>query len=87
VEIETPDHALRAIAALKGNPARFLAMIDNGRVRSAPYSVEHVTQQWADILFRKLPELQRDAGFQRWRHLAVPLRRLRGLMGGDLAVL
>jgi len=87
VEIETPADALRAIAALKDNPARYLAMIDNGRVRSAPYSVEHVTQQWADILFRTLPELQQDAAFQRWRRMAVPLRRLRGLMGGDRAAL
>jgi hypothetical protein len=87
IEVAKPDDALRAIAALQDDPARYLAMIDNGRVRGAPFSVEHVTQQWADILFRRLPELQRDADFQRWRRMPVPLRRLRGLMGGDRAAL
>lgn len=85
VEIESPNDALRAIATLKDDHARFLAMIDNGRVRGALYSVEHVTQQWADILFRRLPELQRDVDFQRWHRMPVPLRRLRGLIGGDRA--
>jgi hypothetical protein len=87
IEVATPDDALRAIASLQDDPARYLAMIDNGRVRGAPFSVERVTQQWADILFRRLPELQRDADFQRWRRMPVPLRRLRGLMGGDRAAL
>lgn len=81
VEIETPDDAVRAIVALKEDPARYLAMIENGRARSSEFSVSHVTQEWADILFRMLPERQRDAGFQRWRRTPVSLRRLRGLLG------
>jgi hypothetical protein len=85
VEVETPDEALRAIAALKADPARYLAMIENGRIRSAETSVAHVTREWADVLFRRIPELQREPEFQQWRRMPVPLRKLRGLMGTDRA--
>jgi hypothetical protein len=81
VEIETPEDALRAIAALKNDPARYLAMIENGATRSAEFSTEQVTQEWAHVLFRVLPELQGNADFQRWRRMPVALRRLRGLAG------
>jgi hypothetical protein len=86
LEVETPDDALRAIDALKEDPSRYLAMIENGRTRSAEYSVAQVTQQWADILFTRLPKIQRDDEFQQWRRRPVPLRRLRGLMDSDRAV-
>jgi hypothetical protein len=85
VEIETPDQALLAIAALKDDPARYQAMIENGRTRGAESSVAHVTQEWADVLFRRIPQLQRNPEFQQWRRMPVPLRRLRGLMGSDRA--
>ena len=87
VEIETPEDAVRAIVALKDDPARYLAMVENGRARGTEFSVAHVTQEWADILFRMLPERQRDAEFQRWRRMPVALRRLRGLIGRDRAAL
>jgi hypothetical protein len=80
VEIENPADALRAIAALKNDPARYLAMIENGRLRSTAFSVAHVTQDWADILFRKLPELQSNAEFVRWRRMPLALRKLRGVI-------
>jgi hypothetical protein len=80
VEIETPDDAVRAIVALKDDPARYLAMVESGRARGTEFSIAHVTHEWADILFRMLPELQRNAAFQRWRRMPVPLRRLRGLI-------
>jgi len=82
LEVTTPEDALRAVAALMDNPARYLAMIENGRARSAAFTVERVTQEWVDILFSRLPELQRRREFQRWRRLPLPLRRLHGLVGG-----
>jgi hypothetical protein len=78
-EVAMPDEALRVIVALREDSSRYLAMIENGRARAAPYSIESLTRTWAELLFDKVPVLQRDAAFQRWRRTPLAVRRWSGL--------
>lgn len=80
VDVATPEEALRVIAALKEDSARYRAMIENGRARAAPYTVERLTRTWAEMLFETLPVLERNAAFQSWRRTPLAVRRLRGFM-------
>lgn len=61
IEIRTPAEALAALRALKDNPARYLAMIENGRKRRLEFTEENLTRQWIDLLNGPVA-----AAFERW---------------------
>jgi hypothetical protein len=66
------ETALESIARLKGDPALYRAMIENGRTRAEAYSDECQALHWEE-LFRG-PMLE---GYQRWRRDSFALRALR----------
>jgi hypothetical protein len=50
VEVRAPEQALDAIDTLRRNPARYLAMIENGTDRGAQFSPEAIAAQWIGVL-------------------------------------
>lgn len=51
IEVTSPDDVLRALQALRNEPARYEAIVANGRERAAALSEPVLTQRWADLLF------------------------------------
>jgi hypothetical protein len=69
IEVSSFADACRAVDELRADPARYLAMVDNGRVRAREYSAARVGRDWQDLLLSAVPEL-----------LAGPMRRLKALL-------
>lgn len=77
LEIATPRQARQAVGRLLGDPALYLAMVDNGRRRAAGVTPEAVRRCWIDLLDRQLPAALPGLaapGMGRWRRL-LPWRR------------
>jgi hypothetical protein len=75
LEIETPEQALAAIAALRAEPQRYLAMIEQGRRRAADFTSERIVQQWVQLLFVTLPAASTAAHVSRWRGRSLVAKR------------
>lgn len=69
VEVSSLAEACRAIDALMADSARYLAMVENGRVRAREFSAARVGRDWEELLLSTVPRL---AG--------RPLRRFRALL-------
>jgi hypothetical protein len=50
IAIESPADVLAALRQLRSSPAQYAAMVDNGRRRSADYSVESTKARWMRFL-------------------------------------
>jgi hypothetical protein len=50
ISIESPANVLAALWQLRSTPAKYAAMVDNGRRRSADYSVESIKARWMQFL-------------------------------------
>jgi hypothetical protein len=58
---------MQAVEALARDPARYVAMVQNGRLRTSEFTREAIRSIWADLLFRVLPERVNDAHARRWQ--------------------
>ena len=72
IEIQKPEDAKEAILKLKNNPELYQAMVKNGLERAKEFTVEKITDRWAEVLFDVIP---RQANTLRMRTLRqCPLR-------------
>jgi len=55
IEIEKPEDAKEAILKLKKNPELYQAMVKNGQKRAKEFTVEKITERWAEVLFGLIP--------------------------------
>lgn len=74
--IATEDAAstLAAVRRLAQEPRRYLAMVENGRVRALEYAVESIRARWMDLM-----ENEVMPAFERWRHRGAFERYVRHL--------
>lgn len=72
ITIDGADDVIDAIQRLRDEPARYGAMVENGRRRRGRYSVDAVSAEWEQILAGPV-----TAGYERWRSGAMPMRRVR----------
>lgn len=78
LEVRSPNEALEAVAALKGNPGLFRSIVENGRKRREAYTNAALTQLWLDTLNGPVAE-----AFERWQRqsaLSRAVYALRGMM-------
>lgn len=75
VEIRSADDAKQAIDVLLEHPEWYAAMVENGRQRSAAFTVERLVERWAEVLFEKAPQVRDTTYFRRTRGLPLPVRR------------
>ncbi len=76
LEIETPGQALQAIADLRAEPQRYLAMIEQGRRRARQFTAEHITSLWAQLLYVRIPALADEPRVRRWRGRSLRAKSL-----------
>ncbi len=62
VEVSGPDEALAALADLRADPERYVAMVANGRERAAEFTPDRIARQWRDLLAGPIA-----AGYDEWR--------------------
>jgi len=55
LEVTTPGDALAAIDRLRGDPALYRAMVDNGRQRAGRFTFDAVLDRWVKLLYQTLP--------------------------------
>jgi hypothetical protein len=68
IEVDSAADALAAIDQLRSDPARYAAMIDNGRRRGEEFSIPRLTDRWSHLLFEELPaRAQTDRRVRSWR--------------------
>jgi hypothetical protein len=67
IEVSSVAEAMQAVEALARDPARYVAMVQNGRLRTSEFTPEAIRSIWADLLFRVLPERVNDAHARRWQ--------------------
>lgn len=75
LEISSPAEALAAIAELRADPARYLAMIDNGIERGQEFTAEAAVERWVDLLYRTLPPLADEPRVRRWRGRSLRVKK------------
>jgi hypothetical protein len=71
LEVSSLAEACRAVDELRADPARYLAMVENGRERACEFSAARVGGDWQELLFSTIPGLLRRP----IRSLAVQLPR------------
>ena len=76
IEVASDREAMTAIQELIDHPDRYSAMIDHGRKRAEDYTVDRITERWAEVLFEKVPRLAEHATFRLSRSLPLALRRV-----------
>jgi len=59
-EVRSVPDVLTAIDRLRADPTLYRRMVDHGRARAVEFSPEAVLAQWADLLWRRVPELSID---------------------------
>jgi hypothetical protein len=70
-EVRSVPEVLEAIDRLRANPMLYTRMIEHGRRRAIDFSPEAVLAQWADLLWRRVPQLSAD---RPWRSLPPWIR-------------
>jgi hypothetical protein len=63
-----------AVLRLKQEPGLYRSMIAHGHARARDYTVDKITQRWAQLLYQIIPAL---AAARRTAHYALPSRRFR----------
>jgi hypothetical protein len=86
IEVSSVAEAKQAVDRLVREPDRYLAMVENGRIRAREFTPEAIRALWTDLLFRALPERVNDARARRWQGkplwLKSAARRLTRPFGG-----
>lgn len=81
VEVDGVETAIAAVRYLRGHPARYRAMIENGLRRSQAYTIDRVEAAWETLLFDKIPDRASRGAFRMRRSspaiMLLPARRLR----------
>jgi hypothetical protein len=61
IEVRTPEEAIAALKQLKQDPDRYLAMVENGYRRAQAFTLEHIQQEWYDLLSGPIAQ-----GYEQW---------------------
>lgn len=75
LEVRSVDEAVAALDRLRGEPGLRERIVERGRRRVAPFTVESLALRWEALLFEELPRRLREAGGPAGRRLPHPLRR------------
>jgi hypothetical protein len=70
-EVRSVSDVLEAIDRLRADPSLYERMVERGRQRAVEFSPDAVLAQWADLLWRRVPQLQGD---RPWRALPPWIR-------------
>ncbi len=76
IECSTVEEARAAVLKLLEEPGLYRAMVENGRARAAEFTRDAVRRRWEEVLFERLPAVERDGGFGFTRSLPLPLKSL-----------
>ena len=74
IEITSPEMAKDAVLYLKSNPEIYLAMIENGKKRAEEFTIEKITERWAELLFVTIPKQLNKKGIILSRNLPFSVR-------------
>lgn len=75
IEVASPRATLAAIDALRSDPARYRAMIENGTRRAVDFTPAAILQRWTQLLYETLPRLALEPRVQRWRGRSLTLKK------------
>ncbi|HEX9671467.1 MAG TPA: glycosyltransferase [Thermoanaerobaculia bacterium] len=78
LEVASRAEAEAAVERLLAEPARYAAMVENGRARAAEFTAGAILPRWAELLFGTIPAL---AAGRRGRRLPLPMRRAARRLG------
>jgi len=73
-EVSSVAEAMQAVERLVREPARYVAMVENGRRRAAEFTPDAIRLCWTDLLFRNIPERAHDSHVRRWQALPLWLK-------------
>ena len=76
IEVSSAEEAAEALARLRGDPALYRDMVENGRERAAAFSVASITERWQTLLFETLVEQSPPQLPKFFAAATVPARRL-----------
>jgi hypothetical protein len=76
IEVSDDDEAMRALKRLMENPDLYQAMVDHGHERAKDFTVERITERWAELLCEKVPQITTTPGYELARALPLPVRRV-----------
>jgi len=75
IEVSSDDEAMAAIDRLIEHPDLYRDMVAHGRERAKDFTVDRITERWAEVLFEKIPRIAATRSFQLSRALPLPARR------------
>jgi hypothetical protein len=75
IEVASPHATIAAIDALRSDPARYRAMIENGRRRAVDFTPAAILKRWTQLLYETLPQLALAPRVQRWRGRSLTLKK------------
>jgi hypothetical protein len=76
IEIADPDEALREILALRADPQRYQAMVENGVRRSREFTAGAILARWEELIFRTLPPLADTPRVRRWHGRSLQTKKV-----------
>jgi glycosyltransferase involved in cell wall biosynthesis len=77
IEVASDEDAMAAIDRLIEHPDLYRDMVAHGRKRAEDFTIDRITERWAEVLFEKIPRIANTQSFQLSR--ALPLSARRGL--------
>lgn len=76
IEVSEPGHALREILALREEPQRYQAMVDNGIERARDFTPDAILRRWVALAFEILPALAHAPRVRRWHGRSLGFKKL-----------
>lgn len=74
-EIADDKDAMEAIDRLLEEPDLYQAVVEHGQSRAEAFTVERITERWADVLFKKIPIIMGTSSYRISRKMPLSLRR------------
>lgn len=75
IEVQSVDEAMTAIDRLLEDPSLYEQMVKRALERASEFTPEKITERWAEVLFSRLPEIQKTPSFQWTRWMPLEARR------------
>ena len=76
VEVTSDADVIAALTRFIDEPDHYTAMVEHGRQRAQAFTVEQITERWAEVLFERIPRLAERPSVRASRRLALPLRQV-----------
>lgn len=80
IEVTTAKEALTAIDRLLEDRILYQRMIRRGQKRAQSFTPEKIAERWAQVLFRRAPQVAEQRFYQWSRHLPLGMRRVLNLV-------